>query len=207
MSSHAANSAPEHVVLFGDSIFDNAAYTRGQPSVIEHLRRELPPAWTASLCAVDGSTTRTLPAQLNRMPGGVTRAVVAIGGNDALAKIHLLSLRVASSAEALAAFAAPLNAFEQDYTAAIGAVVRTGLPTTVCTIYNGALPPDQAEPARVALMLFNDTIYRVASALGAGVIELRAVCNQPEDYANPIEPSGEGGRKIARAIATACATT
>jgi hypothetical protein len=33
------------------------------------------------------------------------------------------------------------------------------------------------------------------------VIELRAVCSRPEDYANPIEPSSAGGEKIARAIA------
>ena len=33
------------------------------------------------------------------------------------------------------------------------------------------------------------------------VIELRAICSEPADYANPIEPSGHGGRKIAQAIA------
>lgn len=33
------------------------------------------------------------------------------------------------------------------------------------------------------------------------MIELRAICREPCDYANPIEPSDEGGRKIARAIA------
>lgn len=33
------------------------------------------------------------------------------------------------------------------------------------------------------------------------MIELRALCTRPEDYANPIEPSSIGGEKIARAIA------
>jgi hypothetical protein len=33
------------------------------------------------------------------------------------------------------------------------------------------------------------------------VIDLRAVCTYPEDYANPIEPSSVGGEKIARTIA------
>jgi hypothetical protein len=32
------------------------------------------------------------------------------------------------------------------------------------------------------------------------VIDLRSICNRPEDYANPIEPSSIGGEKIARAI-------
>ncbi len=31
-----------HIVLLGDSIFDNARYVPGGPSVIEHLRRGLP---------------------------------------------------------------------------------------------------------------------------------------------------------------------
>ena len=32
------------------------------------------------------------------------------------------------------------------------------------------------------------------------VLDLRTVCNSPEDYANPIEPSSTGGAKIAEAI-------
>jgi hypothetical protein len=32
-------------------------------------------------------------------------------------------------------------------------------------------------------------------------IDLRLVCTEPADYANPIEPSGRGGLKIAGAIA------
>ncbi len=35
----------------------------------------------------------------------------------------------------------------------------------------------------------------------------RWICTHPSDYANPIEPSGSGGSKIARAIANALALT
>ena len=41
------------------------------------------------------------------------------------------------------------------------------------------------------------------SARGLPVIDLRLVCTEPADYANPIEPSVQGGRKIAAAIAGA----
>ena len=34
-----------HVILLGDSIFDNARYVPGGPSVIEQLRRALPDGW------------------------------------------------------------------------------------------------------------------------------------------------------------------
>ena len=47
----------KHVVLLGDSIFDNASYVPGQPPVIEQLRSQLPPSWAATLLAVDGDVT------------------------------------------------------------------------------------------------------------------------------------------------------
>jgi hypothetical protein len=47
----------EHVVLLGNSIFDNASYTKGLPDVVTHLRELLPPDAKASLLAVGGSTT------------------------------------------------------------------------------------------------------------------------------------------------------
>ena len=48
-------------------------------------------------------------------------------------------------------------------------------------------------------MTFNDVILRVAFDNQFTVIDLRSVCDDPTDYANPIEPSGTGGRKIAMA--------
>jgi hypothetical protein len=39
------------------------------------------------------------------------------------------------------------------------------------------------------------------SGLGISLIDLRLICAEDGDYANPIEPSALGGAKIARAIA------
>lgn len=141
-----------HLVLLGDSILDNGAYTRGEPDVLGHLQPRLPRNWRASLAAVDGSTTADLSRQLARVPREATHLVIAIGGNDALSNRDLL-----------------------------------------------ATP----RLARVALMMFNDVILRTAFERGLSVIDLRLVCTEQEDYANPIEPSGQGGRKIADAIARA----
>jgi len=46
----------------------------------------------------------------------------------------------------------------------------------------------------------HDAILRTAVDLGLDVLELQSICTEPEDYANPIEPSGQGGLKIARAV-------
>ncbi|MFS0698368.1 hypothetical protein AB6N24_00160 [Cellulomonas sp. 179-A 4D5 NHS] len=54
---------------------------------------------------------------------------------------------------------------------------------------------------RGALALFNDVLTRAAYARGVAVLDLRLVCAEDADFANPIEPSAHGGRKIARTIA------
>ena len=192
------------MVLLGDSIFDNAAYTGREPDVVEHLRSILPSGWQASLLAIDGSVISNLSSQLRRVPEDASHLVISVGGNDALGNSDILEMRVRSTAEALELFHERVEEFEESYRSAIHEVLELGRPATLCTIYNGNLPdPEYARNARVALALFNDAILRTAFELRLPVIELRLVCSEPADYANPIEPSGPGGRKIAMAIARA----
>ena len=47
----------KHIVLLGDSIFDNAAYVNGGPDVIRQLKSISPKDYQATLLAVDGSVT------------------------------------------------------------------------------------------------------------------------------------------------------
>ena len=42
--------------------------------------------------------------------------------------------------------------------------------------------------------------YGTVHCAGLPLTDLRVICDEPEDYANPIEPSVQGGAKIARAI-------
>ena len=100
-------------------------------------------------------------------------------------------------------FAGRIEAFEKAYRCLVDRLVALKRDLTICTIYNGALDAELARPARVALMTFNDVILRVAFAHHASVIDLRGICIERSDYANPIEPSGTGGWKIASAIARA----
>ena len=190
-----------HIVLLGDSIFDNRAYTSGAPDVISHLRTLVPAGWAADLLARDGATTADIPTQLRRVPAAATHLVISIGGNDALQNMDLLSLRVTSSAEALNVFAERAAAFERAYRQAVGAAVALRRTAAICTIYNGALEPERAAAARIGLTVFNDVILRTAIDFGLDALELRSICTEPADYANPIEPSGQGGLKIARGIA------
>ena len=105
-----------HIVLLGDSIFDNAVYVPGGPSVIEHVRRVLPRNWEATLLAVDGATISSVERQLTRMPDGASHLVLSVGGNDALGhSAFILNEATDSYASSLAEMARIRDAFSHEY--------------------------------------------------------------------------------------------
>lgn len=202
-----------HVVLLGDSIFDNGRYTGGDSDVIAQVRGSLPPGWSASLLAVDGSVTADIAAQMQRLPNGATHLVLSVGGNDAIMSSSSLGVSpfgfgspAPSTTEALQALAEVADSFARAYSLALDECLRPHLPLVVCTIYNGCFTdPTYQRLAALGLAVFNDVILRVAIERRLPVIDLRSICSDPQDYANPIEPSAVGGEKIARAIVAAVA--
>jgi len=84
-------------------------------------------------------------------------------------------------------------------------VLRRGLPTTVCTIYEPRYPgdPERTRVRAAALCIINDCIIREAAVSGVPIIDLRFVCGEDADFANAIEPSVRGGNNIAAAIVSA----
>jgi hypothetical protein len=190
--------ADQHAILLGDSIFDNGRYTGGGPPLITQVRERLPPGWKASLLAVDGATAESVFGQLDRVPGDATQLVLSAGGNDALMKKNILDAPVKSSAETFNQLSKAVTDFEAIYRKLIRACLRREIPLIVCTVYNGNFS-DAAYQRRatVALAAFNDVIFRCATEFRLKVLELRQICNRPEDYANSIEPSSIGGGKIA----------
>ena len=195
-----------HIVLLGDSIFDNAAYVGAGPDVVRQLKARLPDDWQATLRARDGAITGSVASQLAGLPAGATHLVVSIGGNDALSHISVLEDTANSIASALNRLADITDGFRRDYTAMLDRVLRLRLPTAVCTIYEPRFPDARLQRLGVtALSLFNDCITRQAFARGLPLLDLRLICDRDEDYANPIEPSVKGGEKIAAAIVRAIA--
>ena len=190
-----------HVVLLGDSIFDNAAYVYGGPDVVRQLQGKLPFGWKASLLAVDGAVTRGVLSQLARLPGDATHLVVSTGGNDALGASGVLGQSVGNVAEAVSLLEVAQSRFARDYEEMVDAVAARNLPLALCTIYDTPPSAPDQRIVRTALAVFNDVITRAAFARGLPLIDLRLICSEDEDYANPIEPSEKGGAKIAATIA------
>jgi hypothetical protein len=189
------------LALLGDSIFDNAAYVAGGPDVIRQVRDILPPGWGATLQARDGALIGEVAKQLQRVPADASHLVVSVGGNDALGEAALLDATVGSMAEALELLTSVRDRFRFAYAFMLDDVLARGLPLAVCTIYEARFPePVVRRVAATALTTLNDAITREAFARGVDCIDLRIVCDEDSDFANPIEPSTKGGAKIAGAI-------
>jgi hypothetical protein len=109
---------------------------------------------------------------------------------------------VGSVGIALDRLASVRDRFARSYATMLDAVRGAGLPTAIATIYSGAAPAAEfQERAAIALTVLNDCITREASARGLPILDLRVIFSRFEDYANPIEPSADGGKKLASAIA------
>ncbi|MCA9213566.1 MAG: SGNH/GDSL hydrolase family protein [Planctomycetales bacterium] len=190
-----------HIVLIGDSIFDNAVYVPGGPSVTGHVQRLLPDGWDVSLVAVDGATVATVFNQLGRIPSDATHLVLSVGGNDALWTAgNLFADSTNSVREALDKLGATCKEFATEYRRLVDELRTLQRELTLCTIYDSV--PGLADSELAGLCVFNDAISRTAFAVNATLIDLRNVCDESSDYAgiSPIEPSASGGGKIARAI-------
>jgi lysophospholipase L1-like esterase len=191
-----------HIILLGDSIFDNGAYVKpGEPAVIEQLQAVLQDPWEATLLAVDGHVTTDVLRQVSGIPGDATHLVISVGGNDALPYLDILTDPAQSVAEVLKRFSSIRQEFERNYMNILEGVLSYEIPTAICTIYYPCYPDEEfQELAVTALSTFNDVIIRAAASNGLPLLDLRLICNQTSDYANPIEPSAAGGAKIVKVI-------
>src|SRR4051812_15641212 len=200
VSKPARSTAMKHVALLGDSVFDNAAYVGGGPDVARQLR-SLARGFEVTLLARDGATIADLESLLRGIDAAMTHLVVSIGGNDALRASGVLDEPASSVAAALARLARVRDRFSEDFSAMLAALTRTRtIPIAVCTIYDPRFPPERRSLASAALCLLNDAITRQVFLDGLTLIDLRLICDEDDDFANPIEPSVKGGSKIAQAI-------
>jgi hypothetical protein len=187
-----------HIVLLGDSIFDNEKYVPDGLPVIDHLRNIIPIDWQATLMAVDGNET---PDTLNRgIPKTATHLIISVGGNDAIGYLPMFEQKVSKIGEALLHLGKMRETFRENYHDMLQHALSFSRPVAVCTIHTSV--PELGIGEKTALALFNEIILQEAFLANVPVIDLRLICNEETDYSevSPIEPSHAGGQKIARAI-------
>jgi len=190
-----------HIVLLGDSILDNGVYVEPGCATIDAFRKRLPAGWEATLLARDGAVVSEIQWQIKEMPPTATHVVLSGGGNDAIMQVSVLAERVRTVGDALLRLRQIADDFEIDYVPMLRKVIALGLPTIVCTIYNGNFPDlHQRQMTTTALTIFNDVIIRAAWTHRAQILDLRPVCDRPDCYANEIEPSAIGSARIAEGL-------
>lgn len=210
-----------HPLLLGDSVFDNGAYVEaGKPDVARQVSARLPANSTATLLAVDGHVTSDVFTQIGRLPRSATHLFLSVGGNDALQYLSALERfeeELTRFSEAIEKLRQIQDTFRRSYLPVVQELLGTGLPTILCTIYNGNF--QKASPGAAfqrasfqqgmslqalvdtILPIINDVILDAAIEYGLPLIDLGRALSEPAlDYANPIEPSAHGGAKIAEAI-------
>jgi len=189
-----------HIILIGDSIFDNAEYVNKGDSVIEQLQTNIPINCKATLLAVDGDVINDVYAQLEMIPKVTTHAFLSIGGNDALRIVNVLQQASSTVGEAMEIFTGIRLDFQKRYRELITQIKLKIDKLIICTIHDSV--PDIEPRALTALSIFNEIILKEAFSIGVAVIDLRLLCNEKEDYStiSPIEPSGQGARKIVEQI-------
>src|ERR1039458_1563875 len=119
-----------HIVLLGDSIFDNGSYVhqddRGEEPVLDQLRGLLPGGWDVTLVAVDGHRIADVCRQLDRAPADASHLVISVGGNDALGQGSVLDRRAGTVSDALVTLARTREEFRREYRQMLDAVCARG---------------------------------------------------------------------------------
>lgn len=94
-------NGPPHVVLLGDSIFDNEVYVgEGNLSVLEQMvlalsspENPVNQQGTATLLAQDGAVIGAVEeSQLVKIPADATHLVLSVGGNNALKQFDVFAI-------------------------------------------------------------------------------------------------------------------
>ena len=210
------------LALLGDSTLDNKLWVaKREPSVTEHLRGKLSnqrasTIWAVHNLAVDGALVKAIPSQLDGTPSETTHFVVSAGGNDGLGflgdvengsicglpwRLCCILWRIWSD-------------FHAEYEQTIDLIQARsgGARLIVCSLYGPCMHgrfalggPRLRRLVRklvvaVGVWALNRVITRAAKRRRLPLIDLRAIFNSEWDYANPIEPSAQGGDKISENI-------
>ncbi|SVB80082.1 uncharacterized protein METZ01_LOCUS232936 [marine metagenome] len=208
----------KHIVLLGDSIFDNGSYVGyNELDVPNQLKSLVNNDCKVTNLAVDGHVTSHIVTQLNNLPSDATHLFVSVGGNDALGHLSIFNEPIPTVGDAFQKMYLIGENFQKAYSEMLDSVLVHKLPTTVCSVYYPRfiaqslnrvqlyLPQqvnaEQLQQRAVAAeSIFNDIIMFEVFKRNLPLIDLRVLCNEDEDFANPIEPSCIGGLKIANKI-------
>jgi hypothetical protein len=188
-----------HVVLLGDVLLDAYSSIDKTPGKFEDaLLPGTGDQWKISVIT---------PAEIERagsslvLPRDATHAIIFIEGNHAIEQSGLLHGGRDGEAQTLGQLALAADEFERTLQRLIDVAQAARLVIMVCTMFE----PNYKDQVRqrtacAALAVFNDRVTKRAAAARVSLIDLRLICNEPEDYDKPTQLSKSGLQKAANVI-------
>jgi len=194
------------LVLLGDSTIDNKVYVEpGELSVKEHLDNLVD--YEVLQIALDGAITDdVINNQINLIPPDTTHILLSIGGNDLLQEIDFLYQDLKYTPKRLLEIVIGLlSPVTENYETIVKQLSTNRAKLLCATVYEGNLVGSVefdsiSNSSKAMVSLLNDSIFRICDEYKLDTLDLRNIFVSPEDYANPIEPSHEGGLKFAKKI-------
>jgi lysophospholipase L1-like esterase len=201
-----------HIALLGDSTIDNRNYVPKNHTVMDYVWQETTQSSASvTMFARDGAVMKSIYGQLAeaaKTPSNnpLTHMLISIGGNDLLGVKHgVYSSKSADVGEALVFLRQVAGIFRDEYEhmarAAMEFCARHDIELALATVYRGNSYNDEAQHMNeTAVVVFNEVIREVAASLGLALVDMFRLFDDEDDFANPIEPSSQGGWKIGRAV-------
>ena len=213
-----------HILILGDSVFDNTVYIGKHEKDGEARMLDALPNYHQTFLALDGHITKhVIDFQTKYIKdavlqnGPITDLVMSIGGNNLLKEASLLGVKTKDAMGGLSLFRKIQEQFSKDYSKMLLSIKpHLGVDTRwhVLGIYypcfsalqdfpNRAFPKDMhfQNASRLGVDLFNSVIKQQID--DKDYIDLNHLFHYGGNkryYANPIEPSSEGSRVIAEVI-------
>ena len=205
-SSHkpSAASAPgrgpsRHVVLLGDALLEAYISIDKTPGEFEDaLLPGTRDQWKISVVSAAEIERAGLALVL---PRDATHAIIFIEGNYAIEQSGLLHSRPDAYGQMLEQLSLAADEFERTLERLIHVAKAARLVIMVCTMFQ----PNYKDPVRqrtacAALAVFNDRVTKRAAEARVSLIDLRLICNEPDDYDKPTQLSKSGLQKAANVI-------
>jgi hypothetical protein len=205
-SSHKPPTVPvpgrrllRHVVLLGDALIDAYSSIDKTPGKFEDaLLPGTRDQWKISVVS-ETEVERAGPAFV--LPGDATHAIIFIEGNHAIEQSGLLHSRPDAYGQALEQLSLAADEFERTLARLIHVAQAARIVIMVCTMFRPYYKDrTRQRTACAALAIFNDRVTKRAAEARVSLIDLRLICNEPEDYDKPTQLSKSGLQKAANVI-------
>ena len=191
-----------HVVLLGDSTLDNERYLDlnegGEPVGMQLSRRCEEMDWELTMLATDGSTLDDVAIrQVPIIPDDATHIVLSASGNDLLRLLNEVASEEFSLSSLYSALTAGLQEVARKHRRMMESIKSIGCNVACCTVYSPNFKNAFLTGLSLcSLGLHNSRIRRIAEDLDMPVLDLASLCQSSDDFANPLELSTIGGRKV-----------